>query len=106
MGAERRASPRTPVALPPGLRLTLPQDDGKPRTVMAKLTDVSKGGIGIETFVRLRRGAVVEIHGDWYKPDLALRVNGRARIAHVSEVDRGRYKIGLQFVDVALARSA
>ncbi len=73
---------------------------------MAKLIDVSVGGVGIETFVRLRRGTVVEIHGDWQKPDLSLRVDGRARVAHASTLDRGRFKIGLQFVEVALARSA
>lgn len=106
MGAERRTSPRAEVELPPGLRLCVPDDDGRFRTVMAKLIDVSEGGIGVETFVRLRRGTVVEINGDLRKPDLALRIDGSARIAHVSEVDRGRYKIGLQFVNVALARSA
>jgi hypothetical protein len=73
---------------------------------MAKLIDVSDGGIGIEAFVRIPSGIVVEINGDWRKPDLALHLDGRARVAHVSEVDRGRYMIGLQFVDVALARSA
>ena len=106
MGAERRTSPRSAVELPPGLRLTVPEDGARPRTVMAKLIDVSEGGIGIEAFVRLSRGTVIEIDGDWHSPDLALRIGGRARIAHVSEVGRGRFRIGLQFVDVALARSA
>ena len=106
MGAERRTSPRCEVALPPGLRLTVPQEGRKPRKVMAKLIDVSDGGIGIEAFFRLRSGALVEIDGDWKSADLSLSVNGKARVAHVSQVERGRYRVGLQFVDVALARSA
>ena len=84
----------------------VPDGRGHSRTVMAKLIDVSDGGVGIETFVRVPSGVIVEIDGDWRRPELSLRIDGRARVAHVSEIDRGRYFIGLQFVDVALARSA
>ncbi len=106
MSAERRASVRKAVELPPGLRLTVPAKGGSSRTVMSKLLDVSDGGIGIETFVRIPSGVVIEIRGDWRAPEMAMRIHGRAQVAHVSEVEAGRYKIGLQFVEIALARSA
>ena len=106
MKGERRRSQRIRVSVPPGLRLTFPEAAGRTRSVAAKLVDVSGGGVGIESFVRVPSGAVVEIEGDLRNPDLALHISGRARVAHVSEIERGRYRIGLQFVDVALARTA
>jgi hypothetical protein len=106
MKGERRRSQRIRVAVPPGLRLTVPEAAGKTRSVAAKLVDVSGGGVGIESFVRVPSGAVVDIEGDLRNSDLSLHISGRARVAHVSEIERGRYRIGLQFVDVALARTA
>ena len=103
---ERRKSTRSTVALPPGLRLLVPEAAGKTRSVAGKLVDASAGGVGIESFARVPSGAVLEIEGDLRNTDLALKISGRARVAHVSEVDNGRFRIGLQFVDVALARPA
>jgi hypothetical protein len=73
---------------------------------MAKLIDVSETGVGIEAFVRIPSGVIIQISGDWRRPDLSLHIDGRARVAHVSELSAGRFKIGLQFVQVALARTA
>ena len=73
---------------------------------MAKLLDVSDNGVGLETAVRIPSGLVVDISGKWWRPDISLRIDGQARVAHVSELPSGRFKIGLQFVQVALARSA
>ena len=106
MRVERRKSSRSAVALPPGLRLTAPESEGRTRSFAAKLVDVSATGVGIESFVRVRSGAILEIEGDLRNTDLSLHISGRARVAHVSEIEAGRYRIGLQFVDVALARSA
>ncbi|MCB9384034.1 MAG: PilZ domain-containing protein [Bryobacterales bacterium] len=106
MGAERRASPRTVVSLPPGLRLGVPDAAGRTRSIMAKLIDISDTGVGIEAFVRIESGALVSLEGDLRSQELSFKINGLARVAHVSEIEAGRFKIGLQFVEVALARPA
>ena len=80
--------------------------DGQIRPVVGKLIDVSEGGIGVEVFVAPPDGALVELDGEWRGAAYGLRVNGRARVAHVSEVEPGRYRVGLRFVEVALARGA
>jgi hypothetical protein len=106
MGAERRQGPRKRVELPPGLRMSWRRADGQLRPVVGKLVDVSEGGVGVEVFLAPPGDALVELDGEWTGPAYGLRLNGRARVAHVTEIEPGRYRVGLRFVEVALARGA
>jgi hypothetical protein len=106
MGKDRRSSPRQEVKTPNGFRLWAPESGGKPRPVTVKLVDVSETGVGIESFVPLHPGAVVQIEGRLRSGGLKLRINGSALIVYAEERARGVYRAGLEFVDVAYARTA
>lgn len=73
---------------------------------MVELADASEGGLGVETFAALEPGTGVEIEADMRSSDLALHITGVARIAYCREVEPGRYRMGLQLLDVKLRRAA
>lgn len=73
---------------------------------MAQLVDVSVGGLGVETFTPLDRGVEVEVKGVLSRPDLRLRVDAAARVAHSKLTAAGRYRIGLEVIDISLDRVA
>ncbi len=83
--------------------LTLSQ---RSRNVAATLVDVSDGGIGLDTFVRCEAGSTVRLEGELVREDLGPKLDGHARVAHSNEIEPGRYRVGLEFVEVAYARAS
>ena len=73
---------------------------------MAKLVDASEGGLGVETLVELEPGLGLEVSADMVSSDLALHVSGFTRVAYCRETEPGRYRIGLELVDISLSRPA
>lgn len=98
---DRRLSERQRLDKPQGLSIT--KGD---REIAAQLVDVSEGGVGVDTFVGFDLGAVIHLKGELVRPGLGLRLNGYARVAHSSEIEPGRFRIGLEFVEVAYARAS
>ena len=98
---DRRLSARRRLDIPQGLSLT-----SGDREIAAQLVDVSDGGVGVEAFIGFETGEIVQLQGDLVRPDLGLRLNGHARVAHSNEIEPGRYRIGLEFVEVAYARAS
>ncbi len=78
----------------------------KGRTLMAELADASEGGLGVNTFAELEQGTKVEIQAQMRNSELALQVTGVTRVAHCCEIEPGRYRIGLELIDVKLERAA
>lgn len=73
---------------------------------MAELIDASEGGLGLATYAFISAGTIVELDGDLKSPDLALRVSGRARVKYAVALDRGRFRIGIEFIEAAYARAS
>ncbi len=106
MQADRRKEPRHVLDNVAGLRLTPQDGELKGRALMAELADASEGGLGVETFVELASGVRVEIRADMRNSEMALNVTGVARVAHCREMEPGRYRIGLDLIEVKLERAA
>ena len=60
----------------------------------------------METFARLSVGSLVRVEGDLHSPQLDLKIDGNARVAHARLLADGRYRAGLQLLDVAYERGA
>ena len=73
---------------------------------MAQLVDASEGGLGVETLVELEPGLGLEVSADMVNSELALHVAGLTRVAYCRETESGRYRIGLELVDIKLSRPA
>lgn len=76
------------------------------RVVMAQLVDASEGGLGVEAFVDLEPGLMLEVSADMVSSDLALHVTGVTRVAYCRELEPGRYRIGMEMVDISMERVA
>lgn len=76
------------------------------RPIIAKLVDASVGGVGVETFTRLKAGTRVLVKANLQSPELALAFSGAGLVAHSREVSRGRYIVGLNLQEVRYARAS
>ena len=76
------------------------------RTLAAVLVDFSEIGLGLEMFVPLRVGSLVDLHGNLRSDTFALRVDGTGRVVHSSRLPGGNYQIGLALQDMAYRKSA
>lgn len=103
---ERRSQARRSAELPNGIEIRIFDADGRTRAIMAQLVDASPGGIGVETFTRLRTGTTVLVQADLRVTGLALALGGEARIAHSREISPGRFLVGLELTHVRYARAS
>jgi hypothetical protein len=105
-GIEQRREKRSRPRLPQALKVTFTDESKETRSVAAKVADFSRGGIGLDMFVPLRPGTVVEVEGDLRSEDLSLSVRGVARVAHSRRERGGIYRVGLELQEIALRKSA
>lgn len=76
------------------------------RPIITKLVDASEGGVGVETFTRLKTGTRVMVKANLQSPELALALSGEGLVAHSREVGPGRYKVGLELEEVSYGRAS
>ena len=103
---ERRGAARRRVDLPNAVEIRVRDADGPSRPIIAKLVDTSAGGVGVETFARLRTGTRVSVKAILQSADLALALSGEGLVAHSREVGPGRYVVGLELQEVSYARAS
>jgi hypothetical protein len=103
---ERRLEQRSRPRLPQSLKVTFKDRSAELRSLPAKVVDFNNGGIGVQMFVRLTVGSLVEVEGDLRSDDFSLYVRGRARVAHARRDSDGNYQIGLTLQEIALRKSA
>jgi hypothetical protein len=101
---ERRRQAQRSVDLPNGIEIRIFDHNGASRAIMAKLVDASPGGVGVETFTRLRTGTTVLVQADLQATGLALALGGEACVAHSREISPGRFLVGLELTHVRYAR--
>ncbi len=72
-----------------------------PHQVMdAHLVDVSKGGLGVETFAPLPLATVVVVRGELHSPGYCFEFRSRAWVVHCLAREDGCFRIGLNFSNV------
>jgi len=72
-----------------------------PHQVMdAQLVDVSKGGLGVETFAPLPLATVVVVRGELHSPGYCFEFRSRAWVVHCLAREDGCFRIGLNFSSV------
>ena len=103
---DRRGAARRRVDLPNAVEIRVYGDDGPSRPIVTKLVDTSAGGVGVETFTRLRTGTRVSVKANLQSADLALELSGEGLVANSREVGPGRYIIGLELRQVSYARAS
>jgi len=103
---DRRREKRSRPRLPQALKVTFKDKSAEPRSLPAKVVDFNRGGIGVDMFVPLPVGCLVEVEGDLHSADLSLSVQGRARVVHSRRDSDGNYRIGLELQEIALRKSA
>lgn len=106
MPLERRQEHRHDIRPASGLRLTPRSGPLHGRVLMAQLVDASEGGLGVEAFVDVEPGLLLEVSADMVNSELALHVTGVTRVAYCREMEAGRYRIGLEMVDISMERVA
>ena len=97
---------RRHVDLPNAVEIRLCGGKGPSRSIIAKLVDTSAGGVGVETFTRLRTGTRVTVKANLQSADLALALSGEGLVVHSREVGPGRYVAGLELREVSYARAS
>lgn len=103
---DRRGSARRRVELPNAVEIRLCGGGEPSRPIIAKLVDASSGGMGVETFARLKTGTRVLVKANLQSPELALALSGEGLVAHSREVGPGRYMVGLELERVSYARAS
>lgn len=103
---DRRRAARRRVALPNAVEIRICGDQETSRPFIAKLVDASVGGVGVETFTRLKTGTRVLVKANLQSPELTLEFSGAGLVAHSREVGRGRYIVGLNLQEVRYARAS
>lgn len=103
---DRRRAVRSRVELPNALEIRVCGGEGPSRPIIAKLVDASAGGVGVETFTRLKAGTRVSVKANLQSAELALALSGEGLVAHSREVGPGRYIVGLVLQDVSYARAS
>lgn len=102
---DRRGAARRQVNLPNGVEIRV-CGRAPSRPIIAKLVDASSGGMGVETFTRLKTGTRVSVRANLHAPELALALSGEGLVAHSRQVGPGRYAMGLELEKVRYARAS
>lgn len=102
---ERRSIARRRVELANAVEIRVRSGSEPSRPIIAKLVDASAGGIGVETFTRLKTGTRVSVKANLQSPELALALSGEGLVAHSHEVGPGRYMMGLELEEIRYARA-
>ena len=98
---ERRRAPRLKPDQLCHIILTIPETK---RTVAAKLIDANEHGLGLEAYVRIARGTVVEVKGEMSRYGVGLKLEGAATVRYCRSLDNGLFHIGLELTQVAYGR--
>jgi PilZ domain len=76
------------------------------KSIEASLIDVSKGGIGVETWVPLPLASLVKVAGELHSHGSCLEFESRAWVVHCLSRENGAFRIGLSFDRVTCRRLA
>ncbi len=104
--AERRRRTRVPRTQIQDLKISCYDQAGAPRAVVARLVDVSDGGLAVKTTTRLAVDSTVFLTGEMVNGGVRVDLRGRARVAHCQALTGGSYRIGLSFQDLGRSASA
>jgi hypothetical protein len=117
VNAELRKRPRTSHYRSVGLRIEPEQGvraagiggrgaekSAHRKSIDASLIDVSKGGIGVETWVPLPLASTVKVVGELHSHGSCLEFESRASVVHCLSRESGAFRIGLAFDRVTCRR--
>jgi hypothetical protein len=82
------------------IRRTLDSGGGRPgrhEVVEARLSDVSRGGLGVETFAPLPLGTLVNVQGELHSASSCVGFRATAWVVHCIARATGAFRIGLNF---------
>jgi hypothetical protein len=82
------------------IRRSLDAGGGRPgfnEIVEARLADVSRGGLGVETFTPLPLGTLVNVQGELHSVDTCIGFRATAWVVHCLARESGAFRIGLNF---------
>lgn len=68
---------------------------------VSKLIDLTDGGLGAEILNPLPVGSRVTVAGDLHGSESAVKLEGRARVAHCGSGENGAFRIGLLFEEIS-----
>jgi hypothetical protein len=72
---------------------------GSNEVPVTHLIDLSERGLGAETHEALTVGAYVTVAGDLHGSESAVKLEGRARVAHCKR-SNGAFRVGLSFEEI------
>jgi hypothetical protein len=70
---------------------------GRHEAIDTKLIDVSKGGLGVESFTPLPLATLVNVQGELHSPDSCVEFRATAWVVHCLAREDGVFRIGLNF---------
>ena len=70
---------------------------GRNETIEAKLSDVSRGGLGVETLTPVPLGTLVNVQGELHSVDSCLGFRATAWVVHCLARETGAFRVGLNF---------
>jgi hypothetical protein len=70
---------------------------GRHEAIDTKLVDVSKGGLGVESFTPLPLATLVNVQGELHSLDSCVEFRGTAWVVHCLAREDGVFRIGLNF---------
>ena len=70
---------------------------GRHEAIDTKLIDVSKGGLGVESFTPLPLATLVNVQGELHSLDSCVEFRGTAWVVHCLAREDGVFRIGLNF---------
>ena len=70
---------------------------GRHEAIDTKLVDVSKGGLGVESFTPLPLATLVNVQGELHSLDSCVAFRGTAWVVHCLAREDGVFRIGLNF---------
>jgi hypothetical protein len=70
---------------------------GRHEAIDTQLVDVSKGGLGVESFTPLPLATLVNVQGELHSQDSCIEFRGTAWVVHCLAREDGVFRIGLNF---------
>jgi hypothetical protein len=70
---------------------------GRHEAIDTQLVDVSKGGLGVESFTPLPLATLVNVQGELHSQDSCIEFGGTAWVVHCLAREDGVFRIGLNF---------
>jgi hypothetical protein len=70
---------------------------GRQEAIDTNLVDVSKGGLGVESFTPLPLATLVNVQGELHSQESCIEFGGTAWVVHCLAREDGVFRIGLNF---------